>query len=481
MRVVLLCLLMVVGVPAPKVFGGEILIPSNALQADMDYLYQGLQAAHFNLYANMSKAEMDREFAARRARLVQPMSPHDARVFFQRFVALGKVAHAKIDLPVDGFMALLERGGAIFPLDVKVKDGAFYIVANDSGVAEIQAGERLIAINDVPMTEWSRRLGAYESADTATMLHGFFEFKFPLLMWLELGEVAAFKLTVAAAGRQNKTVQVPARDRAFMRAEQQKRTGRLALDGGRSFRVLGDGIGYLRPGPFYNIDGDNPWDAAPFHGFIDQAMTELSAQSVRALLIDLRDNPGGDNSFSDHLLAWFADKPFRFAARFDVKVSVHTTAANAKRVSPDQPHAVSAQYARAFAQRQPGEVFAFPIAETKPRAGQRFSQPVYVLINRHSYSNAVFVAAMVQDYGFGTVIGEETSDLASSYGAMEQFTLPNTKITVGYPKAQIVRPNGDATIRGVVPDIAIETPLIEREDDAVLTEAVAILQKRLAE
>ncbi len=480
MRVTLLCLLFFSQVPGYGLVAGESLIPSNALQADLDYLYQSLQAAHVNLYANMDKAEMDREFAARRARLAKPMSAVEARIFFQRFVALGKIAHARIDLPSDAFMAMLEGGGAVFPFDVKVKDSAFFITANDSGLAGIQAGDRLVAINDVPMKEWSRRLAAYESADTETMLHGFFEFKFPFLMWLELGEVEQFKVTVVDAAKTTKTLVVPARDRAFLRAQQQQRTGGLALDGGRSFRVIGDQVGYLRPGPFYNIDGDNLWDWAPFHAFIDQAFTELTNPTVAALIIDLRDNPGGDNSFSDHMLAWFADKPFRFASRFDVKVSDLTTASNAKRVVPDQPGSVSARYARAYAERKPGDIFAFPIEAAKPRAGKRFTQPVYVLINRHSYSNAVFVAAMVQDYGFGTIVGEETRDLASSYGAMEHFTLPNTGMTVGYPKAHIVRPSGDATIRGVVPDIAIETPLIETEEDVVLAKTVALIRKRLA-
>ena len=79
----------------------------------------------------------------------------------------------------------------------------------------------------------------------------------------------------------------------------------------------------------------------------------------------------------------------------------------------------------------------------------------------------------------GTVIGEETNDLATSYAAMEHFTLPKTKITVGYPKAHMVRPNGDATIRGVVPDIEIQTPLIETEDDPVLTKTLELIKDRL--
>jgi len=74
-----------------------------------------------------------------------------------------------------------------------------------------------------------------------------------------------------------------------------------------------------------------------------------------------------------------------------------------------------------------------------PREGERFTGKVFVLIDRYSYSNAVNVAALVQDYKFGTVIGEETADMATTYGAMEQFTLPLTGLSVGYAKAYLIR------------------------------------------
>ena len=90
----------------------------------------------------------------------------------------------------------------------------------------------------------------------------------------------------------------------------------------------------------------------------------------------------------------------------------------------------------------------------------------------------VLVASIVQDYRFGTILGEETSDLASTYGAMEKFTLPNTGIEVGYPKARILRPSGNAEARGVRPDIEIPTPIVTGTDDAVLARARAIVGGR---
>jgi C-terminal processing protease CtpA/Prc len=96
---------------------------------------------------------------------------------------------------------------------------------------------------------------------------------------------------------------------------------------------------------------------------------------------------------------------------------------------------------------------------------------------RRPDSNTVAVAALVQDYHFGVIVGEATSDMATTYGAMEQFALNHSGLLVGYPKARIVRPNGDLRARGVTPDIAIRVPIVQSPGDEVLQQAVAIARR----
>jgi len=102
---------------------------------------------------------------------------------------------------------------------------------------------------------------------------------------------------------------------------------------------------------------------------------------------------------------------------------------------------------------------------------------VIMLINRHSYSNTANVAALAQDLRIAKIAGEETSDLATTLGAMEQFSLSRTGITVGYPKAQIVRLSGDLRARGVQPDAVIATPIIPGQSDVVLEQALLLFER----
>ena len=239
-------------------------------------------------------------------------------------------------------------------------------------------------------------------------------------------------------------------------------------------------MAYLRPGPFYDNrpEASTPWDPTAFREFIDAAFGQFIAAGAKSVLIDLRDNPGGDNSFSDPMVAWFADQPFRFSPGFDIKVSEAAVESNRKRLDSigGDEDSTSRQLAAAYQARPAGSRVMFPIPLVPPRKEGGFKGKVYLLINRHSYSNTVLVAAIAQDYRFGKVLGEETADLASTYGALEKFTLPLTGIEVSFPKARILRPNGDPQARGVVPDIAIVTPLAAGSTDTVLEEALALVR-----
>jgi C-terminal processing protease CtpA/Prc len=316
------------------------------------------------------------------------------------------------------------------------------------------------------------------SADNDYLAYTQMEPLMPAYVWLEKGSVVGFDLSVRHRGEVRR-VHVPALSRAQMQAAATAQPPSLALDWNRREAHVGDGgIAYLRPGPFYNNDegAGDPYDTRAFKTFIDAAFEDFRRAGCRALLIDLRDNPGGDNSFSDLMVGWFADRRYRFASVFQIKTSRAAIDNNQKRLTSAVAieASVSKQFAAAYAQHRPGEVFDFDIPLATPRRAERFRGKVFLLINRHTYSNAVSVAALAQDYHFATILGEETADLASTYGAMEQFTLSRTGIVVNFPKARIIRPNGNTAARGVVPDIAIRTPINEGRQDAVLAQALTI-------
>jgi hypothetical protein len=458
--------------------------PAEHLREDFDALYAGLRAAHVDLYAHRSKAEYDALHRRMRAELDAPLTTAEARVRFQRFAAFGRIAHARVEPPVEAWETYRSGGGKAFPLFLRVVDGAVHVSDTVGDIDGVAPGDVLLTVDGAPVDVWLAPVRELISADNDHLRDTQLETRLPLLAWLAHGSRDSFAVTVRKTDGRNIDARAPARSRAEYGSLMASRAPHFELDwNAREARMLDDGIAYLRPGPFYDNrpDAASPWDNAAFLAFVDQAFTDFIARDARALLIDLRDNPGGDNAFSDPLLAWIADKPFRFTHRFEIRVSAQTTASNRRRLQDtgNAADSLSARFDALYRDRRNGDLVQFPVDWAQPRAGRRFEGEVFVLVNRHSYSNAVSVAAIVQDFGFGTVIGEETADLASTLGAMEQFALPRTGIEVGYPKARILRPNGDARPRGVIPDIAIETPIVAGVEDGVLQRAREIVGERM--
>ena len=443
----------------------DSLFTEEAVRADLADLYETLRAAHYDLYVYADSAAYEARYREALAAIDGPMTRLDAVRLLMPFVAFGDVGHARIDFPIADYVPYVTGGGTLLPFDVRTEGGRTLVA--HSYTDAVRPGDELIALDGRPATEWAGRLGRYVSAERDYMRRAQLETLFPRLLWLDGGRTDSFRVTLRPAGADADTSFALAAGDAL--AVEQAKASWEAAPREREARVLDGGVAYLRPGPFYAAgEGES---LTTFEAFIDGAFRQFVEAGATDLVLDLRDNPGGDNSFSDPVVAWFADRPFRFTSDYRVRASAETRQV-LEGLTAEYPGGISAQMLDAMRERPDGERFAFEIPEVSPRSDSTFEGRVWALVNRHSYSNAASVAAVVQDYGFATVLGEETSDLPTSYASSAQFTLPHTGLVVTYPKGYFVRPNGDEAVRGVVPDHRIARPTISTKGDATLAATV---------
>ena len=148
----------------------------------------------------------------------------------------------------------------------------------------------------------------------------------------------------------------------------------------RHYAVLSFGVGYIKPGPCYNAE--NPsyiWNETGFAAFIDEAFEHMLANKVNKLILDVRKNPGGTNSFSDKMIAWFENKPFKFASKLLVKSSQLARESNAQRLQDNTvgDSSDSVRLEENFARTPYGHIFDYPMPLAQPRNGKQFSlQPM---------------------------------------------------------------------------------------------------------
>ncbi len=460
----------------------EPLILPDKLKQDFNQLYDQLQKSHINLFANRDKPAYDHLFEHTLQKLDAPLTPLQAQILFQKFTAAGDIAHANIAFPNEAYTSYRESNGTAFPIYVEIIDGRWFTTLDYSS-HNLVKGTEILTIQGVDVTDLFKTLKAHISADTDAIASSLLEFQLPQYLWLIDIEnsrfTKEFNLTIVQ-NQIRKSIIVKALSKDQLLASKTVENNPTKNESKiREFATLKDNISYLRPGPFYNAeDIDNLWDNSQFTQFIDDAFAHFIDTESKQLIIDLRNNPGGNNSFSDHLIAWFATEPFKFASTFLVKSSLQAKLSNEQRLNDiSDDNSASHQLAKRYEKTPFGETFEFPIPLTNPRKGRRYEGEVYVLIDRHSYSNAASVAAITQDYGFGIIAGEATTDFATTYASMETFTLKHTNIEVGFPKAHIIRPSGTIEPGPVEPELVLDK--LNDEDDPMLQRLISLLQYRI--
>ena len=461
-------------------------LSEKAAKQELSYLHITLEQAHFDLYAHRSREEYRNLLNEIYSSIEGPQSRLDMAKIVQRYVAYGKIGHAKAEVGFKEFVSHIGSAGKFLPVFIRVEEDQVFLTRPSNEDRTAAAGDELKALNGRDIFTLLDKLGEFVSAERDEMRNALMEESFPALLWLELGDVNFATLTLAKAGNEIQNIEIKSVDYpTYASIRENSPTKTLSTEfGTRDYQILDNGIAYLRPGPFVdleaNVDETDPsYSGDRYFDFIDEAFVEINNSGASDLIIDLRHNPGGNNNFSDAMIAYFADKPFRFTNNFQLKSSEVTKANYKRQMEAKELSGFFAEMVAAEMAQTNGVRYNFNIPMVNPETSGTYEGTVWVLINRHSYSNATTTAAIIKDYGFGNIIGQETADLPTTYASILTFTLPETNFVVTYPKSYFIRPNGDTRLQGVIPDVVLPFQPIGADNDVVLEAATQhILRSR---
>ncbi|AHM58753.1 hypothetical protein D770_02420 [Flammeovirgaceae bacterium 311] len=444
---------------APQILlaqGGLPQFSATDVREDLKYMYSTLEKAHYNLYAFVPKKRHDAVYKQLAASITaDSLNLLETTRLLQRFAATGNVGHCEVDFPVQPYIAYAQKGGTVFPLELAFEVGRAYVRKNHGDSTQVQVGSQVLSINGIPIQKLLRHIHPYLSAERPYFKDVKVEFfSFPRLYWSAFGEQPSFHLNVIGTDGKVATPTL----KAITVMDYETRRGGELLSSDRTFRYL-NGAAYISPGGFSSSEADGE---SKFKAFIDSAFTDIRSKGTPTLIVDLRNNAGGHNAYSDHLLAYLADKPFKWHSSFSVK-----TSAVLKEQTRRQADTTDA-FSLAILRHPDGAVFPFEFEPYQPVAAEkRYRGKVYVLINRQTHSMAAVAAAQVKDYGFGILAGEETGDVPTTYASQFSFELPRTGITVKLPKSYFVRPSGDDAVKGVQPDVVVRDHLLGGRDEVL--------------
>ena len=319
----------------------------------------------------------------------------------------------------------VKKGGTFFPFEIIFNKDELFISSKLGGQDSEYKDFEISKINDIPIASIIATMLLRINGDTDAQRRVLLQRKFALFYMLLYGESKDFNIILKNKS-QRKSISVQGL------SVLPKFYKQVAFNDNFKFKILDKENALLTINEF-------GWDdKKAYYGFMDSVFMNLSQNKIKHLIIDIRENGGGDDEFwMKGILKYIANKPYRWGSSYKKKII--------------------AKY------RDAGEVIGSTITGkidtlilVDKNNKYKFTNKVSVLIGPYTYSSAILFANTVQDYKFGQLIGEPTGGKSGQTGAIQFSKMPNSGLIMITPRFYLERPKGGGMKEPVNPDIKIE-------------------------
>ena len=448
----------VLAAPSALPAQGETRFTAAQATRDINILVRGLRELHPGLYRYITPPEFDSAVAKTRARLANGGTRSELFLAMTRLAAAVRCGHTWTNPlnQADALQRELFSRADKLPFRLALVEDRFLVTA--SATDGVAAGDELLSIDGVLTREIVSELmplvradGASDGKRRAQLSHLFqlsaMDMYFPLLHPPKDG---AYRVTVQRAGGKGSSEQVvralsPAGRDSALRAR-----GATLPTEAWTFAIRGD-TGTMTLPTFVIRDGFD------WYGWVRSKFAELDARRTGTLVIDIRQNEGGDSEVVDSILTYIAASPYakprsrpesayervpyvlaRFLDTWDFGFFDRT----GKVQKTDGRNWIMA--ARAVR------------ADTLRPNAARYRGRTFLLVGPENSSAGYLMARYVSESKAATVVGQPTGGNLRGLngGELAWLTLPNSGVAVDIPliASMPLTPQPDAP---VVPDVVV--------------------------
>ena len=395
------------------------LFPKDSLLADFDQLTTKIEQNHINIYANISKQAYGQKKQETRNKINKKMSALAFYKITQPFVVLLKDGHTSIWIPVNEYHKL---NPPVIPFLVKVNTNDSTLTVKKNLVKfkdSLPAGSIILRINSIPYKEVVANMLRYVSGERYFFRLSFLNLTFVHFLYLLYPSDRYTFEYIYKGEKYTKTIRtVPYMDyvknyKAQQQTQQQKEQN-------FQFKILSTKrqIGLL---DFNRFNGRKKFDK-----FLDSIFGVLKTKKIKNLIIDLRNNRGGNNMLGYDLFQYISPVSFKFNDKIliregnNIKIIDHIELVKLKKN---------------------------PL---------RYDDNVYLLINHQTFSSASEFSWAFKHYKIGKVIGEESGGMNICFGDTKTIQLEHTKIYAQVSFKEFYSVGADKKdIHGTLPDYEV--------------------------
>lgn len=439
------------------------------LKEDLGILKRNLENVHTALYTYYPKSKLDSVFSSIDASLTKPMTSMD---FYRKLTPMLKIiANGHTDIrPPSIYYSVRQKEHLLFPFGVYWEKEQLYITRNVSYDETIEIGQVIHSINGVLSKEVFTYLQDQQTRDgynqTSPILNT--QRGFSGNYADHFGNPENFELILSEGNGEKHTVQVKAVTvdsmNKFLVARYGPRKKRWYQDGTDAYTLEIEGktaIMTLRTFGKSWIKKNGP----SYKKFFNESFKQIEEAQIEHLIIDMRDNGGGDPQPTIKLFAHLHDKPFTFYK------SLQT---NTKKIKDKKYYTDNIFFLNLLlgmkVKKQGDKYYVNGVAglkESKP-AKPYYSNKTYILTNPNSFSATGEMTAILKEWNKGIFIGEEAggNPNQNTSGVMLQLILPHTKLQITNPAVLFeMNVSFENTGHGVIPDHIVRPSLKDYLED----------------
>jgi C-terminal processing protease CtpA/Prc len=223
------------------------------------------------------------------------------------------------------------------------------------------------------------------------------------------------------------------------------------------------------------------FSSAQLRQFFRKSFRTIKKQGISNVVLDLRENGGGNIMNSTRLSQYLVKQPFKLA---DTVAAISRRFRYGNYIRPSLAYRISMFFTSRRKRADGRYHFAyFENKAFKPKKKYHFDGDVYLIQGGYSFSATTLFINSIKGQQNVTVVGEETG--GGSYGNsavhLPQIILPNTKIRVVLPIYRLVMDaSKPKTGRGIFPDVEADPSSVALREgyDPKITKVKELIQKK---
>lgn len=453
----------------------QILTPRQ-MKEDLKVFRDIREKANSGLYRYQSKATIDSLYNWAAGQVAKPLP---ILSFYKILLVLTDIegsCHNATKLPND-VIAYLDKDKGFFPYELKNIEG--HITANNSNKA-IPLGSRILSINGIPDSSLIRSFYKYcttdgynQTAKIKSAVDDSYGWRFPAEYGIKDSFTIVFQppftgqidtITEASLSIEAKTTNVLKKHSAPYDSLLNWRTSEKY-----SCKQLNATTMLLNFRVFDMADNQEDPAYKVFCNFLDSVFRHIRNQNISNLIIDVRNNPGGNDPNYETVFTHLTDKPFREntlayitfgSIPFPQYYNWNSTDKDNQKMEQKQLEELAKQY---FPTMEKGRYLQ--AKERNPYYypdSLGFKGNLYLLIDENVASAASHFASLVRGYTDARIVGMECT--GGYYGHNGHFPveyhLPNSKITtrfsIVYVEQDAPQKSTQPVGRGIIPDYKVQ-------------------------